>query len=87
MQPSSCPTRCSRQGGLPAAALDFRECLCDRRGSRGRAESARAHLRPGMTYVNVRQLFLIVKESIDEGTYWVVFEPNDEPLRAGVSRW
>jgi phage tail sheath protein FI len=35
-------------------------------------------------YVNVRRLFLMVEESIDEGTQWVVFEPNDEPLWARV---
>ena len=28
------------------------------------------------TYVNVRRLFLFVEESIDEGTQWVVFEPQ-----------
>lgn len=37
-------------------------------------------------YVNVRRLFLFVEESIDEGTQWVVFEPNDEPLWAKVRR-
>jgi phage tail sheath protein FI len=35
-------------------------------------------------YVPVRRLFLMVEESIDEGTQWVVFEPNDEPLWARV---
>jgi phage tail sheath protein FI len=35
-------------------------------------------------YVNVRRLFLFLEESIDEGTQWVVFEPNDEPLWALV---
>jgi phage tail sheath protein FI len=35
-------------------------------------------------YVNVRRLFIYVEESIDEGTQWVVFEPNDEPLWARV---
>jgi uncharacterized protein len=29
-------------------------------------------------YVNVRRLFIFVEESIDQGTQWVVFEPNDE---------
>jgi len=33
-------------------------------------------------YVNVRRLFLYLEESIDEGTHWVVFEPNDEQLWA-----
>jgi phage tail sheath protein FI len=31
-------------------------------------------------YVNVRRTFLYIKESIDEGTQWAVFEPNDEKL-------
>lgn len=31
-------------------------------------------------YVNVRRLFLYLEESIDEGTQWVVFEPNNEKL-------
>lgn len=35
-------------------------------------------------YVNVRRLFLYLEESIDEGTQWVVFEPNDEALWALV---
>lgn len=39
---------------------------------------------PLWKYVNVRRLFLFVEESIDEGTQWVVFEPNDEPLWARV---
>ena len=36
--------------------------------------------------VNVRRLFLLVEESLDKGTQWVVFEPNDEPLCARVRR-
>jgi phage tail sheath protein FI len=35
-------------------------------------------------YVPVRRLFLFVEESIDEGTAWVVFEPNDYQLWARV---
>jgi phage tail sheath protein FI len=35
-------------------------------------------------YINVRRLFLFLEESIDEGTQWVVFEPNDEALWALV---
>ncbi len=35
-------------------------------------------------YVPVRRLFIFVEESLDEGTQWVVFEPNDEPLWARV---
>ncbi len=35
-------------------------------------------------YINVRRLFIMIEESIDEGTQWVVFEPNDEPTWARV---
>jgi uncharacterized protein len=35
-------------------------------------------------YINVRRLFIYVEHSIDRGTQWVVFEPNDEPLWARV---
>ena len=35
-------------------------------------------------YVNLRRLFIYVEQSIDHGTQWVVFEPNDEPLWARV---
>lgn len=37
-------------------------------------------------YVNVRRLFLFLEESIDQGTQWVVFEPNDGPLWARVKQ-
>lgn len=39
---------------------------------------------PLWRYINVRRLFLYVEESIDEGTQWVVFEPNYEPTWARV---
>jgi uncharacterized protein len=29
-------------------------------------------------YVNVRRLFIFIEQSIDRGTQWAVFEPNDE---------
>ncbi|CAB3778750.1 hypothetical protein LMG28614_00714 [Paraburkholderia ultramafica] len=35
-------------------------------------------------YVPVRRLFIYVEQSIDQGTQFVVFEPNDEPLWARV---
>jgi len=35
-------------------------------------------------YINVRRTFIYVEASIDRGTQWVVFEPNDEPLWARV---
>jgi phage tail sheath protein FI len=37
-------------------------------------------------YVNVRRLFLFLRESIDEGTQWVVFEPNDPTLWGKIRR-
>lgn len=39
---------------------------------------------PLWKYINVRRLFLFLEESIDEGTQWVVFEPNNEQLWARV---
>lgn len=33
-------------------------------------------------YIAVRRLGLFIKESVDRGTRWAVFEPNDEPLWA-----
>jgi Bacteriophage tail sheath protein len=37
-------------------------------------------------YVNVRRLFSFVEKSIERGTQWVVFEPNDPDLWARVRR-
>jgi phage tail sheath protein FI len=37
-------------------------------------------------YVNVRRLFLFLRESIDNGTRWVVFEPNEPGLWAKITR-
>ncbi len=37
-------------------------------------------------YVNVRRLLLSIEESIEEGTQWVVFEPNDRSLWGKVRR-
>ena len=39
---------------------------------------------PLWKYVNVRRLFLFLEKSIDDGTQWVVFEPNDDKLWARV---
>lgn len=38
------------------------------------------------TYVNVRRLFCFLRESIQEGTGWVVFEPNTPDLWARITR-
>jgi len=37
-------------------------------------------------YLNVRRLFNMIEESIAQGTRWVVFEPNDEPLWRDIKR-
>ena len=50
---------------------------------------ARTLVEPDITewrYVNVRRLISYIEKSIELGTQWVVFEPNDEDLWARVSR-
>jgi phage tail sheath protein FI len=37
-------------------------------------------------YINVRRLFIYLRESIDRGTQWVVFEPNTPELWAKITR-
>ncbi|MFP2896531.1 phage tail sheath family protein [Corallococcus sp. 4LFB] len=37
-------------------------------------------------YINVRRLFNFLRESIDQGTQWAVFEPNDSQLWARITR-
>jgi phage tail sheath protein FI len=37
-------------------------------------------------YVNVRRLFNFLRESIDQGTQWVVFEPNGPELWSKIGR-
>jgi phage tail sheath protein FI len=41
---------------------------------------------PEWRYVNVRRLFNMVEHSIELGTQWVVFEPNDRTLWKRVTR-
>ena len=41
---------------------------------------------PSWRYINVRRLFNYVEKSIENGTQWVVFEPNDRKLWARVNR-
>lgn len=41
---------------------------------------------PSWRYINVRRLFNMVEESIERGTQWVVFEPNDTFLWSRVTR-
>jgi len=41
---------------------------------------------PEWKYVNVRRLFIFLEHSIDNGTQWVVFEPNNQDLWRRVRR-
>ncbi len=41
---------------------------------------------PAWRYINVRRLFNYVEKSIERGTQWVVFEPNDADLWARLKR-
>src|SRR5215468_4626993 len=41
---------------------------------------------PAWRYVNVRRLFNYIEKSIERGTQWVVFEPNDQYLWTAVIR-
>lgn len=41
---------------------------------------------PAWRYVNVRRLLMMIEQSIEQGTQWVVFEPNDEGLWKRVCR-
>jgi phage tail sheath protein FI len=69
----------------PRGVNVIRDFRADRRGIRvwgARTLSSD----PLWKYVNVRRLFLFVEESIEEGTQWVVFEPNDPTTWANVKR-
>ena len=39
---------------------------------------------PLWKYINVRRFFIFIEKSIEQGTQWVVFEPNNEKLWARV---
>ncbi len=41
---------------------------------------------PEWVYVNVRRLFLFLEKTIEDGTQWTAFEPNDESLRNKLRR-
>lgn len=41
---------------------------------------------PEWRYINVRRLFLVIEQSIKEGTQWCVFEPNDQNLWKKIVR-
>lgn len=64
-------------------------CLRDfRAGGRGiRVWGARTmSTDPEWRYISVRRLGIYLQESIEKGTAWAVFEPNDEPLWLKVRR-
>jgi len=39
-----------------------------------------------LKYINVRRTLIFLRESIDRGTQWAVFEPNDRSLWAKITR-
>jgi Bacteriophage tail sheath protein len=41
---------------------------------------------PEWRYINIRRLFIMVEKSIQKGTDWVVFEPNDQKLWKKITR-
>jgi uncharacterized protein len=41
---------------------------------------------PEWKYVNVRRLFIFIEHSIDKGTQWAVFEPNNRRLWSNIRR-
>jgi len=62
-------------------------CVRDFQGRGIRVWGARTTAsNPEWRYINVRRLFLYIRQSIDEGTQWAVFEPNDEDLWARVEQ-
>jgi uncharacterized protein len=63
----------------------IRDFRADRRGVRVWGARTMAD-DPEWKYVNVRRLFIFLEESIDEGTQYVVFEPNYEATWAIVRR-
>ncbi|MFT4922686.1 MAG: phage tail sheath protein FI [Haloarculaceae archaeon] len=72
------------QAGLNARGIN---CIRSFRGRGIRVWGARTTSPdPAWKYLNVRRLFLYLRESIEEGTQWVVFESNDEDLWARVEQ-
>ena len=54
-------------------------------GARTLADKGQA-AQKDFVYINVRRLFAFLRESLQEGTGWVVFEPNTPDLWARVTR-
>ena len=77
-------SRAQQEGLNPRGVNAIRELTGNPRvwGARTIGGDANTDLR----YVNVRRLLLFLRESIDEGMQWVVFEPNDSTLWARITR-
>lgn len=50
------------------------------------ARTVGGDLNTDLKYINVRRTLLFLRKSIDHGTQWVVFEPNDRTLWAKIVR-
>jgi phage tail sheath protein FI len=50
------------------------------------ARTAGGNANADLKYINVRRTLLFLRESIDEGTQWVVFEPNEPGLWQKITR-
>lgn len=50
------------------------------------ARTTVARIDPEWRYINVRRLFNMVEQSLEEGTKWAVFEPNDSKLWGALTR-
>ncbi|HLG13141.1 MAG TPA: phage tail sheath subtilisin-like domain-containing protein [Blastocatellia bacterium] len=50
------------------------------------ARTAGGDANADLKYINVRRTLLFLRESIDEGTQWVVFEPNSQALWQKITR-
>ncbi len=61
----------------------LRDMRADRRGLRVYGARCLTSEQP-WRYINVRRLFIFLEESLDEGTQWAVFEPNDHRLWARI---
>ena len=70
----------------PRSINVFRDLRADRRGLRVYGARCLTSDTPWM-YINVRRLFNFVEESLEEGTGWAVFEPNDHRLWARIRDW
>ncbi|WP_448574199.1 phage tail sheath family protein [Trichothermofontia sp.] len=77
------PISKSRQDGLNPDGIN---CIRELNGNI-RVWGARTMDTQGeFKYINIRRLFNFLRESIDEGTQWTVFEPNAPDLWAAIRR-